>query len=149
MSWSATLPVGLGTVGSFFYLKKVGSTDGGAGEDRETGGDVKREVGKTPMLVCAQCEHTIARADDAISVGGSHLHTFMNPAGFVFEVLCYRDAFGTLPVGKASGEWSWFPGYLWKIEVCGGCTAHVGWSFANEGDKFWGLVKGRIVEKNG
>ena len=127
--------------------------EGGAGEDGPGGGaqkgtDVQSGTGQGDgrAIVCLVCGHKLTRANAAIPVAGSHTHAFMNPGGFVFEIACYRDAPGTVGVGPPSAEWSWFPGHVWRVALCGGCRCHVGWSFRSESAVFFGLVQDRVGE---
>ncbi len=125
--------------------------DSGASGGAAPSGDVVTGAasGAERAIVCAACGHELTRAASAISVAGSHAHTFMNPGGFVFEIACYRDAPGVVGAGPSSAEWSWFPGYRWRIALCGACAVHVGWSFTSEADRFFGLSQDRIGESDG
>ena len=123
------------------------------GETGPSGGakptsEVDAAAGESPRraLVCAACGHEVTRAEAAFSVAGSHTHTFMNPGGFVFEIACYREAPGVVAAGPSSGEWSWFPGHVWRVVLCGACRTHLGWSFRGEERVFFGLVRERITE---
>ena len=122
--------------------------EAGAGGGATPAGDAATKVAPAEdrAVVCAACGHEITRASAAISVAGSHAHTFMNPGGYVFEIVCYREAPGTASAGASSAEWSWFPGYRWKIALCAACRAHLGWSFTSGADRFFGLVQDRIGE---
>lgn len=129
--------------------RRKGQTDpaGGARPSRE----VTTAPGEAPRraILCAACGHEVTRPDVAFSVGGSHAHTFMNPGGFVFEIACYREAPGAVPAGPSSAEWSWFPGHVWRVALCGGCRTHLGWSFRGEAAHFYGLVRDRLTETSG
>jgi hypothetical protein len=87
----------------------------------------------------------VVEAVASTEVSGSHRHTFCNPAGLVFEVGCFAEAPGCVAIGEASEFFSWFPGYAWRVGICRGCTAHLGWSYG-EGPDFWGLVLDRLFE---
>lgn len=78
-------------------------------------------------------------------MNGAHRHTLCNPHGLVFEIGCFTEAPGCATVGGASEFFSWFPGYAWRIAVCRGCTAHLGWAYGS-GPAFWGLISDRLVE---
>jgi hypothetical protein len=96
------------------------------------------------VLRCRACEAEVAREDDRIEMSGAHVHTFVNPHGHVFEIGCFARAHGCAPVGRASAFFSWFPGYAWRIAVCGSCRAHLGWAFGEE-PGFYGLILARLV----
>jgi hypothetical protein len=92
---------------------------------------------------CAACDHGVTRAAWAIEVGGAHVATFRNPAGWSFRVACYRDAPGCSAHGEPTDEASWFPGHAWNLACCGGCGRHLGWWFLGP-DAFAGLVLTRL-----
>jgi hypothetical protein len=131
---------------ALFARKGEGGATGGAAPG--TGASADASTGSRRSIVCAACGAKIAPADAAISVAGSHFHTFMNPGGFVYEIVCYREAEGARRAGAPSSEWSWFPGYLWQVAVCTSCAVHLGWSFGGEGGSFFGLVRDRISESS-
>lgn len=96
-------------------------------------------------LRCAACGHTVTDESQRIAVSGSHTHHCTNPAGFTYDIGCFRAAPGCGQVGPQTAEHTWFAGYRWQIAVCGGCGEHLGWRFANSGgDQFYGLILGRL-----
>jgi len=102
---------------------------------------------EAPMesVVCRQCLHEITSEAEVMELHGSHTHTFANPEGIVFEIGCYKDAWGCGYVGAASAEFTWFSGYVWRIAVCLNCHAHLGWRFSAPGGHFFhGLITNRI-----
>lgn len=90
-------------------------------------------------VVCKACGHTLAKESDRIDVGGHHQHTFVNPHAYAFTIQCFRDAPGCVREGDSSTLWTWFEGHAWRIATCGGCHAHVGWSFEGTA-AFFGLI---------
>ena len=105
------------------------------------------QILEAPMesVVCRQCLHEITSAAEITEIHGSHTHTFANPEGIVFEIGCYKDAWGCGYVGAASAEFTWFSGYVWRIAVCLNCHAHLGWRFSSQGGHFFhGLITNRI-----
>jgi len=100
------------------------------------------------FLLCAICGHRITHTGERIRVNGSHQHTFANPHGFVFRIGCFLSAPGCLEEpSDETTEFTWFAGYAWRIEVCGGCFSHLGWGFRSEDHRFHGLVVDRLVEE--
>lgn len=97
-------------------------------------------------LRCAHCGHAITHRDEAITVSGGHEHTFVNPAGILFTVRLFCHAPGCRFQGSPSAEFSWFPGYLWRLAFCGGCDQHLGWLFQGAGDEFSALIAAAIRE---
>jgi len=132
---------------SVMWLLERKSPDGAApvsARDREVstgdGGEAVR---------CAACRHEVTRVSARIDVDGQHEHTRMNPAGFVYRIVCYRAAPGCALRGEPSTEWSWFPGSAWQIAACAACQAHLGWGFGGEAGSFFGLIAERIVTDGG
>ncbi len=96
-------------------------------------------------IVCRRCGHVITARSERIVMDGAHAHTFANPQGLVFEIGCYRKAWGCGVVGPASREFAWFAGTAWRIAVCANCLAHLGWRFsALSGSAFHGLILTRL-----
>lgn len=101
---------------------------------------------KDDDLLCRQCRQIIARVADMISVNGTHRHVFANPHGIVYEIGCFCAATGCGYASPASTEFTWFPGYVWRILACTGCLSHLGWAFTGKaGDQFYGLILDRLV----
>ena len=98
-------------------------------------------------IFCRQCRHIITFPSEVRIVGGSHLHSFANPQGIVYEIGCYNHAVGCGYVGPPSMEFTWFSGYSWRIAICNRCQVHLGWRFSNaDGHMFHGLITGRLTE---
>lgn len=79
--------------------------------------------------------------------GGLHEHSQVNPHGFIWRFGCWAAAPGCAAIGRPTSEFSWFAGYRWQIGECGGCGLHLGWLFSGDGDRFWGLIVERVVER--
>lgn len=95
-------------------------------------------------ITCRDCGHEITRPKFAIEVGGAHEHTFRNPGGYSFHVLCFRQAQGTLDAGTPTSEATWFAGYAWTFALCEACHGHLGWWYHGK-DSFAGLIATRLV----
>jgi hypothetical protein len=102
--------------------------------------DVAAEQPKRTVR-CANCEFAITEPEFAIE---PHEHTFRNPAGYSFHVVCYRTAPGAIEVGEPSGLATWFVGYEWTYALCGQCNRHIGWFYVGK-DKFAGLIATRLI----
>lgn len=99
-----------------------------------------------PLILCRACRHPVTREEERIAVGGGHRHTFANPSGIVFEIGCFRSAPGCAAVGPPSGEFTWFPGHVWRVGVCAACRLHLGWRFSSAGGAaFYGLILDRLI----
>jgi hypothetical protein len=102
------------------------------------------------VIVCRQCLHVITASAQRIVVNGAHAHSFANPQGIIFEIACYRDAWGCSTIGRSSPEFTWFAGYVWRIAVCANCLVHLGWRFsAPDGHFFHGLITSRLIGDGG
>ncbi len=95
-------------------------------------------------LRCALCAHVVTSELDAIEVGGSHVHTRLNPLGVLFRFGCFAAAPGARVDGEPSSEHVWFAGCRWQYAHCGKCGAHLGWAFSGEAS-FFGLVLDRLA----
>jgi hypothetical protein len=78
---------------------------------------------------CAACDGGITSPGLAIATDGRHQHTFRNPAGYSWTVVCFRDAPGCRSSGEPTTEASWFTGYAWRLAHCRQCGRHLGWWF--------------------
>lgn len=96
-------------------------------------------------LICRECRQVITRPADRINIEGSFRHTFSNPHGIVYEIGCFQSIIGCGLVGPPSNEFTWFKGYNWRILICVGCHIHMGWSFSNGPDGFYGLILDRLI----
>lgn len=90
---------------------------------------------------CRNCESEITSPSFAIQ---PHEHTFRNPAGYSFHVLCFSDAPGAAELGDSTEEASWFAGYAWAFAVCRQCQNHLGWWYSGE-KRFAGLIATRLI----
>lgn len=127
-------------------LLRIPPGRGNDGSATDVESDSRTAESAADAVICRRCRHAITAAAERRTIQGAHLHTFANPEGIVFEIACYRDAWGCAYVGPASSEFTWFAGYRWRIAVCAGCHTHLGWRFAGiDGHHFHGLITGRIV----
>ncbi|GMQ96935.1 MAG: hypothetical protein BMS9Abin15_0621 [Gammaproteobacteria bacterium] len=99
-------------------------------------------------LRCSECTQFITSAESRITVAGSHEHHCTNPHGVTFAIGCFGHAPGCTGVGSPTLDHTWFPGYRWRITLCSGCSAHLGWIFeAADGNLFFGLILDRLLEE--
>ncbi|HEX9812571.1 MAG TPA: cereblon family protein [Burkholderiales bacterium] len=96
-------------------------------------------------LFCARCRSPITSLDLRIAVNGQHAHSCTNPHGLHFHIGCFRQAPGCAAFGAATTEYTWFPGYAWRVADCARCGVHLGWSFASSSDSFYGLIIDRLT----
>jgi hypothetical protein len=103
-------------------------------------------VGPAGAIVCAHCGHHITSRHQRIGVLGTHEHRFMNPGGFLFHIGCFAEAAGCAIIGTPSDDYPWFPGYSWRLALCGACADHLGWHFQSPEGAFYGLRLDRLRE---
>ena len=103
------------------------------------------------VMICRLCNNAVTRPFHRIIVDNSFSHAFANPHGHVFEIGCFSKAEGCVSVSDSSSEFTWFPGYSWKIGACTGCAAHLGWVFSldNPGSDnltyFYALILDKLI----
>lgn len=103
--------------------------------------DESADVEEKKTIRCRSCEHDVTSPEWATQ---PHEHTFRNPAGYSFHVLCFSDAPGAADVGEATTEACWFPGYAWTFAICQQCHNHLGWWYTGK-DRFAGLIATRLI----
>jgi len=116
------------------------------GIDAAPENDVQAETEEEHLIRCRECLFPITREEAQDEWAGSRQHTFANPAGIVFTIGCFSAAEGCIPVGPLSDEFTWFPGFAWRVGICRGCLTHLGWHFAApSGARFWGLILDHLI----
>jgi len=107
--------------------------------------DTDQKERSEKYLVCKTCENKITTIAHKIEIYGSFQHSFLNPAGHVFEIACFSEAPGCAPTGTSTGEWTWFPDYQWQVALCSCCISHLGWYYtANKKLSFFGLILNQL-----
>lgn len=107
----------------------------------------ENDSGGGEEILCGNCLHLVTTGRERIEKNGSHIHTFANPYGNIFEIGCFRHAPGCAYFGPVTSEFTWFKGYGWKLAVCGACTLHLGWVYLpSSGESmFHGLILNRLT----
>ncbi|MDH3638433.1 MAG: cereblon family protein [Gammaproteobacteria bacterium] len=103
-------------------------------------------VGNRRDLLCVRCLAPVTSETDRIRVNGTHTHAVVNPHDIRFEIACFRTAHGCRSTGAPTSEFTWFPGFRWRIALCARCTAHLGWSYSDGSPnaEFFGLILDRL-----
>jgi hypothetical protein len=96
-------------------------------------------------VFCRDCSHPITTAQELFSIDGSQTHTFFNPAGIIFEIICFTAAPGCIIQSEASSNFSWFSGFTWRVAFCGNCFTHLGWFFESGESSFFGLILKKLA----
>jgi hypothetical protein len=92
---------------------------------------------------CKACGNTLTALDQLVEIEGSSSHSFTNPSGIQFGFHTFSACPGASVLGEATEAYSWFPGFRWRLAVCGRCGSHVGWHYESEiapVDEFWGII---------
>ncbi len=97
------------------------------------------------QILCAACHQSITHHRFQILIHGQWIHVFANPHGIVFEIGCFGKATGVSLVSQPSDEFSWFPGYAWRISGCSNCHVHLGWQFSSRDHSFYGLILDKLI----
>lgn len=147
---SACVAAALSRGAHHFALLKSSPAPPGHAEVEADGGDCDRAPPST--LRCARCLQSVAHPADVISLRGSApVGTYVNPFGYLHSVITLGAAQQLIVVGTPSTLSSWFTGYAWRMALCAGCGAHLGWRFSSlEADRepagFWGLSRAALIE---
>ncbi len=109
-----------------------------------------RERPREERLYCARCGMFVTKGAWRFRMNGGHEHVVFNPAGAVFRVQCFQEAPGAVAVGSASGAFTWFRGYDWRMALCTGCNGHLGWMYEGAGAPavFFGLVVQALTRRD-
>lgn len=105
--------------------------------------EATEKVEEQKSVRCRNCQIEVTDPSFAIQ---PFEHTFRNPAGYSFHVLCYSDAPGALEAGEATAEASWFSGYQWTFAICIQCHNHLGWWYTGK-SRFAGLIATRLIRR--
>ncbi len=137
--FSGDLP---GSVHELFLLRDIDwGKEGGLVDPEEK---PKEETASGEVIICKQCGHPLTEKRNKTEVDNSHMHTFFNPAGYVYEIGCFSSAPGCWIHGPASTDFSWFASFSWRLALCDNCTTHLGWFFASDVSTFFGLILKKI-----
>jgi hypothetical protein len=100
--------------------------------------------------LCSICRTFISSSDRLVKVNDSNFHSFTNPDGVECDFNTFLSCPGAVAHGRATAEYTWFTGYLWRFAVCGTCHQHLGWHYAAQSPlhrplEFWGLLVSRLA----
>lgn len=106
---------------------------------------------KSEYFGCSACKNVICHKSDVflMSCSGPQC-SFVNSSGYNHDTLTVRKARGLIQErGRWSSEFTWFPGYAWRIALCDNCSRHIGWSYKSiESDtkpkRFFGLSRANV-----
>ena len=104
------------------------------------------DANKREFLRCADCQYPITRKTDRIEINEKHQHVFANPHGYIYQIGCFIQAPGCVIIGEETSHFSWFPGYTWRIALCGQCLTLLGWTFRSTESLFFGLILDKLTK---
>ncbi|KAH1253083.1 Protein cereblon [Glycine max] len=105
------------------------------------------------LIRCKSCETIIAKRSDMLVMSSEGpLSAYVNPGGYVHEIMTLYKANGLALVGSAATDYSWFPGYAWTIATCATCKTQMGWLFTARNKQlkpsyFWGIRSCQLAEE--
>ncbi|KAJ3704040.1 hypothetical protein LUZ61_007745 [Rhynchospora tenuis] len=103
-------------------------------------------------LRCKTCMTLIAKRSDMVTMSNDGpLNAYVNPHGYVHEVITVYHANGLALIGQPVKEHSWFPGYAWTIANCAACETNMGWLFTAVKKNllpksFWGIRSSQVAD---
>lgn len=109
--------------------------------------EARPQTEREGSVLCAACQHVITSRRSQIEMNGAHEHTFRNPAGYSFHVLCFGEAPGCIRGGDPTDNASWFAGFAWSFALCGRCHQHLGWHYVGPSTSFFGLIATRLLRQ--
>lgn len=104
------------------------------------------------LIRCKLCQSLIAKRSDMVVMSSDGpLNAYVNPHGFVHEVITVYNATGLALQGFPCKEHSWFPGYAWTITNCATCESNMGWLFTATKKNllprsFWGIRSSQVTD---
>jgi hypothetical protein len=102
-------------------------------------------AGTARIYWCVACRTLVTSEAERLEVAGAHEHSFVNPAGLRFVIGCFGAAAGCRVDGEPTLEHTWFAGHTWSYASCKNCQAHLGWYFAADRARFFGLILSRLL----
>jgi Lon protease-like protein len=84
-------------------------------------------VGDGAVLRCASCSTLWADGKHILATGATG--AFVNPHGYVHDMVVVEAASNLFASGPPVARDSWFPGFAWQIAHCLSCFSHAGWLF--------------------
>ncbi|XP_073007574.1 uncharacterized protein [Typha latifolia] len=104
------------------------------------------------LLRCKNCLTLIAKRSDMVVMSSDGpLNAYVNPGGYVHEVITVHNATGLALLGTPVKEHSWFPGYAWTVTNCAICESNMGWLFTATRKNllpksFWGIRSSQVAD---
>lgn len=115
---------------------------------KEKDSSIKQKTKKKKKrdIICKFCNNKITDSSKLILINNSTNHTFVNPAGILYNINCYSEAKGCIVTGNKTEEFSWFKGFSWEFALCNNCLNHLGWFYTSDSTSFFGLISTNLIE---
>lgn len=85
---------------------------------------------KSAHFACSTCQGVLCQKSDVFSMSRSGPQSsFVNPSGFIHDTITVRKAAGLVKTSNWSSQFTWFPGYQWRMAHCARCHRHIGWCY--------------------
>jgi hypothetical protein len=99
---------------------------------------------------CMACRGLITHSDRLLPVRGLSRHLFTNPTGLECDLYTFDCCPGTIALGEATEDHTFFQGYSWRMAFCCHCGQHLGWHYqgtvrSRRPYEFWGILVPRLV----
>ncbi|KAJ6838773.1 uncharacterized protein M6B38_319445 [Iris pallida] len=104
------------------------------------------------LVRCKNCLTLIAKRSDMVVMSSDGpLNAYVNPHGYVHEIITVYNASGLALMGSPVKKHSWFPGYAWTITNCAVCESNMGWLFTATKKNllprsFWGIRSSQVAD---
>lgn len=95
--------------------------------------------------LCLKCNKKITEDKERFLYDSQSEFRFINPEGYVFDIITFRTADGCREEGKPTLEFTWFEKHSWCFAVCSRCGLHLGWKYSGQ-FSFYGLIKSRLIK---
>ncbi len=123
----------------------MGTEDEEVGAATNTTAEEELSEEEEELFLCRSCGSLITTGRARVEIDGGHVHTFVNPSGFIYRIGCFRDAQGCRAVGVPTPEFTWFAGHAWAFADCSACGSHLGWAYyRGEMRVFFGLIMAKL-----
>ena len=100
---------------------------------------------KAEDYLCLACHHKITSDKETFNYNNQSELSFINPAGYNFNIITFFDAEGCKEVGEPTLEFTWFKDHYWSFAICSRCGNHLGWKYMGK-DSFYGLIRTLLVK---
>lgn len=116
-------------------------------EFTESNLDSDVDLSEDDRLFCVTCHAAVTRESLGVSRRDAHEHTVFNPMGQVFVIRCFKEAWGLISPRDGQTEFSWFPGFVWRVALCGSCGVQLGWRYDAPSGRFYGLIAKELTKE--